>query len=193
MKHFLSRIGRFFLSLSKLTALSLWSGGKNGEKLNVGEHELDEESFCEICGCEIFDHGNGVITVSNYDEKGNPVRVTNFAFGGNSFDDYISEYKYDENGEVLYSETFENGRLCETFEKTGETVQKDYYYIDGSHHLSISYPGYLGDTIISQWYAYDPEGNIEYLICVSKKEDLIPFEDDKIKEVVKVAHEVLDK
>ena len=38
-----------------------------------------------------------------------------------------------------------------------------------------------------------PEGNIEYLICVSKKEDLIPFEDDKIKEVVKVAHEVLDK
>ena len=139
-----------------------WINGKNGEKLNVGEHELDEESFCEICGCEIFDHGNGVITVSNYDEKGNPVRVTNFAFGGNSFDDYISEYKYDENGEVLYSETFENGRLCETFEKNGETVQKDYYYIDGSHHLSISYPGYLGDTIISQWYAYNPEGNIEY-------------------------------
>ena len=61
-----------------------WINGKNGEKLNVGEHELDEESFCEICGCEIFDHGNGVITVSNYDEKGNPVRVTNFAFGGNS-------------------------------------------------------------------------------------------------------------
>jgi hypothetical protein len=32
VKHFLSRIGRFFLSLSKLTVLSLWSGGKNGEK-----------------------------------------------------------------------------------------------------------------------------------------------------------------
>ena len=38
-----------------------------------------------------------------------------------------------------------------------------------------------------------PEGNIEYLICVSKKEDLILFENDKIKEVVKEAHEVLDK
>ena len=38
-----------------------------------------------------------------------------------------------------------------------------------------------------------PEGNIEYLICVSKKGDLIPFAEDKIKEVVKEAHEVLDK
>ncbi len=38
-----------------------------------------------------------------------------------------------------------------------------------------------------------PEGNIEYLICVRKKEDQIPFDDDKIKEVVKEAHEVLDK
>ncbi|MBR3962604.1 MAG: hypothetical protein IKK14_03660 [Oscillospiraceae bacterium] len=139
-----------------------WINGKNGEKLNVGEHELDEESFCKICGCEIVYQVDGVITVSNYDEKGNPVRVTNFAFQGKSFDDYITEYKYDENGGILYSETFENGRLCETFEKTGETVQKDYYYIDGSHHLSITYPGYLGDTIISQWYSYDPEGNVEY-------------------------------
>lgn len=38
-----------------------------------------------------------------------------------------------------------------------------------------------------------PEGNIEYLICVSKKEDQIPFDRDIIKEVVKEAHEVLDK
>ena len=38
-----------------------------------------------------------------------------------------------------------------------------------------------------------PEGNIEYLIYVSKKETQLPFEDERIKEGVKEAHEVLDK
>ena len=38
-----------------------------------------------------------------------------------------------------------------------------------------------------------PEGNIEYLIYVSKKETQFPFEYERIKEVVKEAHEVLDK
>ena len=37
------------------------------------------------------------------------------------------------------------------------------------------------------------EGNIEYLICVSKKEAQPPFDRDIIIEVVKKAHEVLDK
>ena len=32
-----------------------WINGKNGEKLNVGEHELDEESFCDAAGvCGAF-------------------------------------------------------------------------------------------------------------------------------------------
>lgn len=38
-----------------------------------------------------------------------------------------------------------------------------------------------------------PEGNIEYLIFVSKMENQLPFEGIRIKEVVKEAHEVLDK
>ena len=139
-----------------------WQISKTGEKTNVGEHEFDEEGFCTVCKSKIIIQINGNIDVCNYDENGNQIRLTSFPPGNYNPWEYITEYEYDENGEVSQSKTYCNGELCETFERNGETVQQDYYYDDGSHQLSIIYPGYLGNTIIKQWYSYDPDGNVSY-------------------------------
>ena len=143
-----------------------WINGKNGKKLNTEEHRLDENNFCSVCQSEIAFAFDGGAEINNFDEKGNQIRFTGYSKDGSVTYDYTTEYRYGENDEIVYSATYQDGRLYETYENIGGTIQEEYFEKDGSHTLSITYEGYLGDTIINQWYAYDPDGNIYYESCI---------------------------
>lgn len=144
-----------------------WINGENGEKLNLGEHELGEYSpgdmvTCSVCKSEIAFWMDGGADICNFDEKGNPIRSSTYFPDGSVSFDYVMEYRYGENDEIIYCATYQNGRLYETYENIEGTVQKEYFEEDGTHQLSITYTGYLGDTIVNQWYAYDKEDNVHY-------------------------------
>ena len=139
-----------------------WINSKKGEKLHVAGHEFDEEGFCTVCKSFVEYWTDGGADVCNYDEKYNLTRSTSFDEEGNIFFDYVMEYRYGKNDEIIYCATYQNGRLYETYENIEGTVQKEYFEEDGTHSLSITYTGYLGDTIINQWYAYDNEDNVHY-------------------------------
>lgn len=139
-----------------------WINSENGEKLHISEHEFDEEGFCTVCKSFVECWTDGGADVCNYDEKYNLTRSTSFDEEGNILFDYVMEYRYDKNDEIIYCATYQNGRLYETYENIEGTVQKEYFEEDGTHQLSITYTGYLGDTIINQWYAYDKEDNVHY-------------------------------
>ena len=142
-----------------------WINGKDGEKLNAEEHRLDENNFCSVCKSEIVFAFDGSAEINNFDEKGNQIRFTGYSKDGSVTYDYTTEYRYGENDEIIYYAAYQDGRLYETYENIGGTIQEEYFEEDGSHNLSITYEGYLGDTIINQWYAYDPDGNVYYESC----------------------------
>ena len=139
-----------------------WINSKKGEKLHVAEHEFDEEGFCTVCKSFVEYWTDGGADVCNYDEKYNLTRSTSFDEEENILFDYVMEYRYGENDEIIYCATYQNGRLYETYENIDGTIQEEYFEESGYHTLSITYKGYLGDTIINQWYAYDPEDNVRY-------------------------------
>ena len=144
-----------------------WINGEDGEKLNLGEHELGEYKpgdmvTCSVCQSEIAFAFDGGAEINNFNEKGNQIRCTGYSKDGSVAYDYVTEYRYGENDEIIYCATYQNGRLYETYENIDGTIQEEYFEESGYHTLSITYKGYLGDTIINQWYAYDPEDNVRY-------------------------------
>ena len=89
-----------------------WITDEDGEKLNLGEHELDEIGICAVCKSEIIDFGDGFIEIYNYDEQGNLSRLSSYTSDNQCIDDCENIFEYDENGNVVHLEVYQNGFLC---------------------------------------------------------------------------------
>ncbi len=136
-----------------------WINGENGEKLHIGEHELDEENFCTVCKSFVEYQTDGSTDVCNYDEKYNLTRSTSFDSEGNILFDYVMEYKYNEKNAISYEATYQNGRLYEETEYLEDEIIKNFYEEDGSHSIEI----YRKDiSEIDEGRSYDAEGNLLY-------------------------------
>lgn len=88
-----------------------WQLDENGEKQNAGEHELDDQNNCTVCGCGIVELGDGSILVGNYDEEYRVLRETYYTVDGQVDKDLTYSYTFDEEGNMVTLAIRENGEL----------------------------------------------------------------------------------
>ncbi|MBR4962044.1 MAG: hypothetical protein IKY52_14200 [Clostridia bacterium] len=122
-----------------------------GEITDAGTHTVVDGYLCSTCRSEIWDYGDGMYDVSMYDEQGNLVRNTSYAADGTVESEYVHEYTYDADGNVLKEVFYVDGVLTGEDEYTvdaeGERlpVRATYYYDDGSS--SVQEYDAFGDTV----------------------------------------------
>ena len=139
-----------------------WINGENGEKLNVGEHELDEIWLCSVCGSEIIDWGDGFFDVYNYDDQGNLERHSSYSSDGECIDDYQNIFEYDESGNVIYLKVYQNGSICGesefSYSSEGWTYESrcTTYYSTGNY--SVEEYDENGNALLFQ--GFDAEANL---------------------------------
>lgn len=75
-----------------------WQVCEDGEKLNVGEHTLDDEGICSVCHSLVTDYGEGQFIVNNHDEHGDTVRYTYYDADGSVVEEEFTEYGLDAEG-----------------------------------------------------------------------------------------------
>jgi len=130
------------------------------EKLQSGNHTLNDESKCTVCGSEIIDLDDS-ISIYIYDEHDNPVRMAEYDADGKLLTETVYEYEYDSDGNIKKSKETIDGRLnCET-EYTvsdGESIETKYtqYNEDGSYFINE----YDSNGNVIKMIDYDAEGNV---------------------------------
>lgn len=82
-----------------------WQVCEDGEKMNVGEHTLDEESICTVCGSMVEDYGDGQFIVNNHDEHGDTIRYTYYDADGSVVEEEFTEYGLDAEGNCYEKKT----------------------------------------------------------------------------------------
>jgi len=130
------------------------------EKLQSGEHTLNDESKCTVCGSEITDWGDS-ISVSTYDEQENIIRMAEYDADGKLLTETVYEYEYDSDGNLKKSKETIDGRLSSETEYTvsdGESIEAKYtqYNEDGSYFINE----YDSNGNVIKMIDYDAEGNV---------------------------------
>lgn len=125
-----------------------WMSCACEENIAIGEHELDDEWICKICGSEILDFGD--IDVSEYDEYGNVLSRRTFSVDGELLSETSYEREYDEQGNILTEKYFDNGVLRE----------EDTYYSDENGALSLASATYYYEDGSKQIEEYNEDGDI---------------------------------
>ena len=134
-----------------------WVNGEEGEKLKTGEHTLDDSNVCSVCGSEISAYGEGNAEIYNYlDEEKNYISRITVYENGEAVLEYSGEYKFDENGELVYAAAYVGDRLAEEYFYPEFTTI--YYNEDGSYDKKI-----LNEAEgISTYSSFDAEGTLIY-------------------------------
>lgn len=132
---------------------------KCGKKIHVGDHTLDDESKCTVCGSEIMDWEDSV-SVYSYDEYENIIRMAEYDTDGKLISETVNEYEYDADGNITKGKEYIDGRLNGETEYTvsdGESISAKYtqYNEDGTKFVN-EYDDY-GNVIVL--IGYDAEGN----------------------------------
>ena len=136
-----------------------WKIDENGNKTELGKHELGNNNICAVCGSFIISTEDGYSSINNYDENGNMTSCTVVDPDGTVYE-YI--YEYPENSESFFCKTYKNGEL----------FMEDEYPVDSNgNQISISYVMYsedgskieaecneYGET--AKAYEYSPEGEL---------------------------------
>ena len=140
-------------------AVSHWHLCECGEKLDTAEHTLTED-VCTVCGSEVWVM-DGSADVCNYNEYGEMVRWSSYDGAGTVMADWVYEFEYDENGNMLSCDTFEQGVLMEESEYTTESgmsvlTKSTSYYDDGSWFVNE----YDEIGNVTTLLSYDAEGNL---------------------------------
>ena len=136
-----------------------WKTDENGEIIYSGEHQFNESTACEICGCEIIDWGDGSYDISDYDGYGNIRRSTLYE-NGEVVGDSVYEYFYNDYGNILLSSRYDNGTLVEECSYSVNTEGYSVltgsvtYFTDGTK----SEYEYNEDGEIKNEHAYSAEG-----------------------------------
>lgn len=130
------------------------------EKLQSGNHTLNDESKCTVCGSELIDWGD-YLSIYTYDEHDNPIRMADYDADGKLLTETVYDYEYDSDGNLKKSKETIDGRLnCET-EYTvsdGESIEAKYtqYNEDGSYFINE----YDGNGNVVKLIDYDAKGNV---------------------------------
>lgn len=134
-----------------------------GEKMDIGEHTLDDMFFCTVCGSEVQDYGD-TVDVYTYNEQGDPLQTTSYDADGAVLSDQSWEYEYDENGGKKTERSYNNGVLAEVTEYApgadGEsrTVKYTGYNEDGSYFVNE----YDEMGNVTAMYSYDAANVLAY-------------------------------
>lgn len=134
------------------------------EKTEIGEHTLNDESKCTVCGSEIIDFGD-TVSVYTYDEQGNITRIAEYDAENNLVSDIANEFEYDSDGNILKEAQYIDGKLCGEAEYTvadGESIPTKYtgYYEDGSKYVN-EYDSYGNNA---KMISYNADGTVELQI-----------------------------
>lgn len=105
-----------------------WHECACGEQHDVQAHSMKDGS-CTVCGSEIRRFDDGTADVCNYNEYGEITRRTMLDAQGTVTAEYTYGYRYDENGNKLYSQAYRAGSLSEEMEYaqgfSGEYIVKE--------------------------------------------------------------------
>lgn len=140
---------------------SHWQLDENDEIINAGEHTLDDELFCTVCGSEVWDYGDGSGSVSNYDEQVNLLHYTSFENGVVTYDDRHI-LTYDENGVLALDLEFIDGVFFGEYiyaadeEGNAIPVKESAWYEDGASAVN-EYDQY-GNCVRSA--SFEPDGSL---------------------------------
>ena len=150
-----------------------WKTGKNGEKIETGLHDFDYIGICSVCHCEVSESDSGSYVIYEVDQYGNYVRITYYNSAGNIYDEIISEFEYDENGNKVFEKTYPNPKYrsadeiypTDSFTAEFEYAQDSlglYYvskinttYVDGS----VTTEEYIDSRRVSSTVYFDCDGN----------------------------------
>lgn len=149
-----------------------WKISENGEKIETGAHDFDNFGICSLCRCEVTEN-SGAYTIYELDQCGNYVRKTFYNSAGEIYDEVISEFEYDENGNKVFEITYPNPKYrsadeiypTESFTAEFEYAQDSlglYYvskikttYVDGS----VTTEEYIDSHRVSSAVYFDCDGN----------------------------------
>lgn len=115
-----------------------WQLDEQGNVIHKEIHALDDFQYCDICGSEVWDWGEGRGDVSNFDAFGNLLRYTSFDPEGGAAYDAAHVITYDENGMMIKDLEYLNGvKYGEYTYAAGAEgfpipVTMFYFYEDGS-------------------------------------------------------------
>lgn len=117
------------------------------EKLQTGDHALNDESVCTVCGNTVYDFGD-FIGVYTYDRYDNLTWFAEFDGNGKLNSETVYEYVYDADGNITSSKTYTDGQL---------TDESEYTVINGESVI-VKCTGYNedGTVLVSE---YDENGN----------------------------------
>lgn len=159
-----------------------------GETMEEDAHTL-EEDVCSICGAEITDWGD-CFSLARYDNRGNCILQEEYDPEGNLMTSYVWSYTYDEDGNVVTEQAYENGVLTAEYEYApGEegnryTSKSTSYFEDGSR----SYTEFdsFGNTIKEEFWEADGtlSFNAEYEYILDENDDVLvvqQYEDGVLK------------
>lgn len=131
--------------------LTHWQLDENGAPVNQGGHTLGDMMTCTVCGCEVWDWGDGTVIINDCDEYYNVLRCTVYEAGEMTSEltyalvcdetgmvqtqiEYIDgvlacRYEYDENGNCVHYIAYdeEGAPSSETFTDYAQDADGWYY------------------------------------------------------------------
>lgn len=150
-----------------------WKIGENGEKIETGLHDFDYIGICSVCHCEVSESDSGSYVIYEVDQYGNYVRITYYNSAGNIYDEIISEFKYDENGNKVFEKTYPNPKYRSADEiNPTESFTAEFEYAQDSLGLyyfskikttygngSATIEEYIDSRRVSSTVYFDCDGN----------------------------------
>lgn len=132
-----------------------------GEKAQSGDHTLNDESKCTVCGVEILEWDDSV-SVHTFDEYGNLTRLADYDTHGELISDVVFKYEYDADGNITNTKEYIDGQFANESEfvvNDSENYIAKYtqYNEDGSMFIN-EYDSYGNITVL---ISYDAEGNVD--------------------------------
>lgn len=132
------------------------------EIINRAEHTLNDENICTVCTCEIIDWGEAK-SLCYYDQYKNPLKIADYDISGETISETLFTYRYDADGNVVYSTITQDGILSDENEYMiidGESLIRKVttFQPDGSKYTN-EYDIY-GNVI--RLVEFDPDGNAIY-------------------------------
>lgn len=131
-----------------------WQYDENGEKINVGEHEFDDQNNCAVCKSGFVDLGDGCAYMVDYDEEFRMLRETYFNADGEIDKDVTYEYGFDEEGNMISLLTYVNGEI---------SVEGEFEMAAGGYPILVKEKVYTEEgSTVSTFNEYACTGNAFY-------------------------------
>lgn len=130
------------------------------EKLQAGDHTLNDASRCTVCFSDVMDWGDSV-SVYTYDGHENPIRMAEYDADGKLLTETVYEYEYDNDGNLKNTKEYIDGFFNSESEYTvseGESILTKFtqYNEDGSKF----YNEYDDNGNVVKMIDYDANGNV---------------------------------